>query len=300
MNKNSQLVELFLDACAAEKGLAQNSIVSYRSDLAHFIDFYGAELTDVDEADAYAYIKHLNEKGFESSSIARKVSALRDFYKFLLSENIIDENPFAEVDNPKQKRSLPKFLTREEINQIIDAARNNDDFCHQRTAVMLKLMYAGGLRVSELVTLPLNCINAKQNQILIKGKGSKERIVPIAEPAMVSVLNWIKVRNSSTSVKEKRFLFPSTRSLSGHLTRDGFYKNVKKLAVLAGISPERVSPHVLRHSFATHLLDSNADLRSVQAMLGHKDISTTQIYTHTTAQSIIKEVFDKHPLNKCL
>ena len=298
MNTICQQIELFLDACVAEKGLAQNSVISYRSDLAQFVDFCKDKPDSIDEQDASAYISWLHKQGLESSSIARKISALRDFYKFLLSEKFINKNPFAEIDTPKRGRNLPKFLTRDEIKEIIEAAQNNNDLCHQRTAVMLKLMYASGLRVSELVALPLNCINAKQNQILVKGKGSKERIVPLAESVVASVLNWIKLRNLSASLKEKRFLFPSTRSLSGHLTRDSFYKNVKKLAILAGIATERVSPHVLRHSFATHLLESKADLRSVQAMLGHKDIATTQIYTHTTTQGIIKEVFEKHPLNR--
>lgn len=298
MDSNNRYIDLFLDNCVAEKGVAQNTIEAYRSDIRQFIVSYDDDLCIADENDAIRYICKLKEDGFESTSIARKLSALRDFYKFLLSEKIVKQNPFAEIDNPKKGRILPKFLTREEIDDIIAAAQKVNDFSHQRTAIMLKLMYACGLRVSELVSLPLNCLNAKQHQLIVKGKGAKERIIPIAESALESVLDWIELRNQTCSKKDSRFLFPSLRALSGHLTRDGFYKNVKKSAILAGISPHRVSPHVLRHSFATHLLDSHADLRSVQAMLGHKDISTTQIYTHTTNEKLVEEVLSKHPLGK--
>ena len=296
MDKNSQKIELFLDACVAEKGVSVNTISAYRSDLMQFLEFYKGDVAEVEVEDAIAFSQYLAEKGFEPNSVARKLSAMRDFFKFLLSEKITDENPFAEVDNPKRERAIPKVLTRDEINDIINTAQGVDDLSHQRTAVMLKLMYACGLRVSELVTLPLNCLNAKQHQLLVKGKGAKERLIPIADVALDSVMSWIEQRKIWLGRKESRFLFPSLRSLSGHLTRDGFYKNVKKLAILAGISPHRVSPHVLRHSFATHLLDKQADLRSVQAMLGHKDISTTQIYTHTTAANLIEDVLKKHPL----
>lgn len=296
MDDNKQKIELFLDVCAAEKGSAENTINSYRSDLLQFMDFYQGKFTEINADNALAYAQYLNTCGYEPNSVSRKLSTMRDFCKFLLSEKIITENPFANIENPKKGRSLPKFLTRDEIDAIINAAQGVDDLSHKRTSVMLKLMYACGLRVSELVSLPLNCLNAKQHQLLVKGKGSKERIIPIADTAMQSVLNWIEQRRFLLGRTESRFLFPSTRSLSGHLSRDGFYKNVKKLAVLAGIAPSRVSPHVLRHSFATHLLDKQADLRSVQAMLGHKDISTTQIYTHTTAKNIIEDVIKKHPL----
>lgn len=298
MDRSTQQIELFLDACAAEKGLAQNSIISYRSDLVQFVEFCGIQPEKVTKDAAERYIRHLYERSFERNSVARKISALRDFYKFLLSEKLIEVNPFADIDTPKRNLSLPKFLTREEVGLIIKEAEKDNDFSHQRTAVMLKLMYACGLRVSELVSLPLNCLNAKQGQLSVKGKGSKERIIPIAESVVQCILNWLNFRNMTVAKKDNRFLFPSLRSLSGHLTRDGFYKNIKKLAVLVGISPKRISPHVLRHSFATHLLESKADLRSVQAMLGHKDITTTQIYTHTSTQSVIDEVLSKHPLNK--
>lgn len=297
MDDNSRLIELFLDACIAENGSAENTVTSYRRDLLQAVEFYKKELKNVSEQDAETFVQYLSSHDYEPSSISRKLSALKDFYKFLLSEKIIEKNPFAEIDSPKKHKPLPKFLTRQEIDDIINAAQKSDDLSHQRTAVMLKLMYACGLRVSELVTLPLNCLNASQNQLLVKGKGSKERIIPIAESAMQSVLNWINLRKFMLGRKDSRFLFPSLHAVSGHLTRDGFYKNIKKLAMFAGIEPSRVSPHVLRHSFATHLLDSHVDLRSVQAMLGHKDISTTQIYTHTTKTDLINEVLKKHHLS---
>lgn len=298
MNENEQKIELFLDACVAEKGAAVNTVNSYRSDLEQFADFYQGDFAEVELEDGVAFVQYLHEKGYEATSIARKLSALRDFGKFLFSEKFIRENPFADIDNPKKGSILPKFLTRNEIDDIINAAQRFKDLTHQRTAVMLKLMYACGLRVSELVSLPLNCLNAKQHQLAVKGKGSKERLIPIADAAMQSVLSWIELRRLMLRRRESRFLFPSNRALCGHLTRDGFYKNVKNLAILAGIDSARVSPHVLRHSFATHLLDKQVDLRSLQAMLGHKDIATTQIYTHTTATNLIEDVMKKHPLQK--
>lgn len=296
--KNQHLLDLFLDSCVAEKGVSVHTVAAYRSDLTQFLTFYDQDVSALEPEDVAAFIQSLSSQGIANSSISRKVSALRDFSKFLLSEKIISENPLVFIDKPKRELSLPKFLTREDIDKMIAAAQSGDNLSHQRTAVMLKLMYACGLRVSELVSLPLNCLNSKRGHIIVKGKGSKERVIPIAPSAMQSVLIWIKQRHFVLGRKESPFLFPSLHSLSGHLTRDAFYKNVKKLAVIVGIPQEKVSPHVLRHSFATHLLDSNVDLRSLQAMLGHKDISTTQIYTHIISPQLIEDVLQKHPLNK--
>ena len=293
---NDGLIGDFLDMQASELGAAENTLAAYRLDLEQFAEFYGRDMTTAGEKDVQAFIRDLSAKGYAPRSISRKISALNDFFKFLLSEKEIDANPMINILPPKKGRRLPKFLTREEVDLMIEAAEHNPDARHKRTAAMLKLMYACGLRVSELVCLPLNCINFDRRQIIVKGKGSKERIVPVAEAALKEILAYLPVRESLLKGKEKPFLFPSSSAAGGHITRDGFFKNLKNLAVLAGIPPEKISPHVLRHSFATHLLNRDVDLRSLQKMLGHEDISTTEIYTHILSDELLQEVQNKHPL----
>ena len=293
---NGGLIGDFLDMQASELGAAENTLAAYRLDLEQFAEFYGRDMTTAGEKDVQTFIRDLSARGYAPTSISRKISALNDFFKFLLSEKEIDANPMINIMSPKKGRRLPKFLTREEVDLMIEAAEHNPDARHKRTAAMLKLMYACGLRVSELVCLPLNCINFDRRQIIVKGKGSKERIVPVAEAALKEILAYLPVRESLLEGKEKPFLFPSTTAGGGHITRDGFFKNLKNLAVLAGIPPEKISPHVLRHSFATHLLNRDVDLRSLQKMLGHEDISTTEIYTHILSDELLQEVQNKHPL----
>ena len=293
---NDGLIGDFLDMQASELGAAENTLAAYRLDLEQFAEFYGRDMTTAGEKDVQTFIRDLSARGYAPTSISRKSSALNDFFKFLLSEKEIDANPMINIMSPKKGRRLPKFLTREEVDLMIEAAEHNPDARHKRTAAMLKLMYACGLRVSELVCLPLNCINFDRRQIIVKGKGSKERIVPVAEAALKEILAYLPVRESLLKGKEKPFLFPSSSAGGGHITRDGFFKNLKNLAVLAGIPPEKISPHVLRHSFATHLLNRDVDLRSLQKMLGHEDISTTEIYTHILSDELLQEVQNKHPL----
>lgn len=293
---NGGLIGDFLDMQASELGAAENTLAAYRLDLEQFAEFYGRDMTTAGEKDIQTFIRDLSARGYAPTSISRKISALNDFFKFLLSEKEIDANPMINIMSPKKGRRLPKFLTREEVDLMIEAAEHNPDARHKRTAAMLKLMYACGLRVSELVCLPLNCINFDRRQIIVKGKGSKERIVPVAEAALKEILAYLPVRESLLKGKEKPFLFPSSSAAGGHITRDGFFKNLKNLAVLAGIPPEKISPHVLRHSFATHLLNRDVDLRSLQKMLGHEDISTTEIYTHILSDELLQEVRNKHPL----
>ena len=229
--------------------------------------------------------------------MARKLSAIKDFCKFLYSEKIIKTNPAAYILTPKQDKPLPKFLSVQEIKLLIEAAFAKKDYRYWRIGVMIELMYATGLRVSELVGLPENAINYNKGLITIFGKGSKERVVPVAESALQSLSEYIDLRREFIKKNSNsNWLFPSLTSISGHLTRDAFYKDLKKLAVDCGIYPSRVSPHVLRHSFATHLLNNNADLRSVQKMLGHENITTTEVYTHITSQKLGDIVRRKHPL----
>lgn len=293
-------LKLFLDMMAAEKGAAVNTIAAYESDVEQFFEFIKEkDLRDVSSEDVSGYVRYLSGQSFAPKTTARKLSAIREFFKFLFSEKEIRENPSLGVSRPKADKPLPKFLTEKEIWEIIDYAKSRDDLSNKRTAVMLELMYASGLRVSELVGLPENSVNFDKKQVLIKGKGSKERVVPVASNALKSVLEYLEYREHFVKKGVKSgFMFPSLTSTTGHITRDAFFKNIKKIAAEVGISPARVSPHVLRHSFATHLLNNDADLRSVQKMLGHEDISTTEIYTHITSDKLISEVRSKHPLGR--
>lgn len=291
-------IDNFLQMMAAEKGAAQTSIAAYERDLRQFIEF-GPFIADnsLSEAGIKDFLQDLHSRGFTPRTIARKLSAIKEFCKFLYSEKIIDNNPAQNILTPKQEKPLPKFLTVDEINNIITAAKSSDDYRIHRIAVMIELMYATGLRVSELVALPHNAVNYKKNIVTIFGKGSKERLVPLAEHTAHTLQKYQTLRQNFIKKNgESPWLFPSLIAVDGHLTRDAFFKDIKNLAVRCGISPSRVSPHVLRHSFVTHLLNNDADLRSVQKMLGHENITTTEIYTHITSQKLINSVCAKHPL----
>lgn len=291
-------VDSFLAMMSAERGAAQNTLEAYQRDVNQFLVFCKEdELKNICQDDIADYIQFLGKRTLSPKTVARKLSAIREFFKFLYTEKEIKDNPAADILTPKQEKPLPKFLTEEEINRLIDASINSESIRHKRLAVMVELMYACGLRVSELVSLPENCINFDRRQILIRGKGSKERIVPVAPRAIHAVLNYLTYREDfMTPGRRSVWLFPSKSSASGHLTRDAFFKNIKELAVKAGIAPSRVTPHVLRHSFATHLLNHDVDLRSVQKLLGHESINTTEIYTHILSDKLIKTVKKLHPL----
>ncbi len=297
---SKDLVRIFLEMLSAEKGASQNTISAYQGDMEQFFELVEQEeVRKISKEDLSDYIYSLGEHGYSNRSIARKISTVKEFFRFLFSEKEISENPAMNLTAPKQEKNLPKFLTQQEMMEMISLAREQKDVSHRRMSVMLELMYACGLRVSELVSLPENSINFDKKQILVKGKGSKERIIPVATSALESVLKYFEFRDSFIKAGRKSiWMFPSLHSTSGHITRDAFFKNIKKLAVLMGLSPSRVSPHVLRHSFATHLLNNDADLRSVQKMLGHEDISTTQIYTHIISDRLMDIVKSKHPLAK--
>lgn len=292
------LIDSFLNMMVAEVGASANTIEAYRRDMEQFAEYCGSRDWDnVSQDDIAEYIQYLSREGYAAKSVARKISTLKDFFKFLYSEKEIKSNPTANIIAPKQEKPLPKFLTEAEVRSLIDMAKEGESFSQQRMAVMLELMYACGLRVSELVGLPENCINFDKKQILIRGKGNKERLIPIAHSTMQAVFTYFKYRDVFIrGGRRSIWMFPSKTSKLGHITRDAFFKNIKKVAVKAGIMPSKVSPHVLRHSFATHLLNHDADLRSVQKMLGHEDISTTEIYTHIISEKLIETVQKKHPL----
>ena len=277
-------IDVFLEALAAERGRSKKTLESYSCDLrqadAHIPNgLMGATSTDIQD-----YLSKLPDT---ASSIARHASALRGFYKFLMLEKIISENPTANLELPKRARTLPKFLSVKEIELLISSA--GDVRNATRLRAMLELVYASGLRVSELCELPITAILG--NKLLIHGKGSKERIVPMHERAQRALEKWMSLRGDDKS----KYVFPGPGK-TGHITRDGFFKILKKCAVLAGIDPTRVSPHVLRHSFASHLLAGGANLRAIQTMLGHEDISTTQIYTHVLPEKLRETVTEHHPL----
>ncbi|MBR5355198.1 MAG: site-specific tyrosine recombinase XerD [Alphaproteobacteria bacterium] len=276
-------IDVFLEALSAEKGRSQKTLESYSSDLHHAMDSIGDLLTATN-SDIQKYLSNLPDK---PSSVARKASALRSFYKFLMLEKIIKTNPTANLELPKRGRTLPKYLSMDEIELLISSA--GDIKTSVRLRCMIELLYASGLRVSELCELPLSANLG--DKLLIHGKGAKERLVPMHEGAQDALRKWLNVRGETDS----KYVFP-TNSATGHITRDGFFKILKKCAVLAGIDPKRVSPHVLRHSFASHLLANGANLRVIQTMLGHEDISTTQIYTHVLPEKLRDTVEKAHPL----
>ena len=278
-------IEIFLEALAAERGHSIQTLRSYESDLRLADVAISGGLMGADANALQSYLSGLDEK---PTSIARKASALRGFYKFLMLEKIITENPATNLETPKRDRTLPKFLSAHEIDLLISSA--GDIKTSTRLRAMIELLYASGLRVSELCELPMTAILG--DKLLIHGKGAKERIVPMHSGAIDALNKWLNARGDD----ESKFVFPS-RGASGHITRDAFFKLIKKCAVLSGIDPARVSPHVLRHSFASHLLAGGANLRAIQTMLGHEDISTTQIYTHVMPEQLRETIELHHPLS---
>ncbi|MCL2748843.1 MAG: tyrosine recombinase [Alphaproteobacteria bacterium] len=276
-------IDIFLEMLSAEKGRGAKTLEAYGRDLRMTMEAVG-DLGSATTSQLQNYLAGLNEK---PASIARKTSALRQFYKFLNLEKIISENPALGLELPKRQKKLPKFLTTEEIELLISNA--GDVRNSLRLRAMLELLYASGLRVSELCELPRSAILG--DKLLIHGKGAKERIVPMHTGAQIALEKWLE------NCPASKYVFPSSGK-SGHITRDGFFKILKKCAVLSGISPERISPHVLRHSFASHLLAGGANLRAIQMMLGHEDISTTQIYTHVMPEKLKNAVYEHHPLAK--
>lgn len=277
-------IDIFLEALSAEKGRSNKTLTSYESDLRLADNAIDGGLMNADQNAIQNYLSSLPDK---ATSIARKASALRGFYKFLMIEKIIKNNPTKNIELPKRSRTLPKFLTIEEIELLISSA--GDIRNATRLRAMLELLYASGLRVSELCELPMSGILG--NKLLIHGKGAKERLVPMHDAAIHALNKWLDVRGDTNS----KYVFPSSGK-TGHITRDGLFKIIKKCAVLAGIDPNRVSPHVLRHSFASHLLAGGANLRAIQTMLGHEDISTTQIYTHVMPERLKETINNHHPL----
>ena len=300
-------IETFLEMLAAERGAALNTLESYRRDLEDFAQFLGStRISDADQGDVSAYLGDLTARGFAASSQARRLSALRQFFKFLFAEGRRKDEPTRILSAPKKRQTLPKVLSEAEVDRLIEAARFDAMQVHEtpgrqlraaRLYALLEVLYASGLRVSELVALPVRAALRDARLIEIRGKGGKERLVPLSPRAQEAMRAYVALRKAENAFTESPWLFPSY-SESGHFTRQAFARDLKTLAVGVGLSAAQVSPHVLRHAFASHLLQNGADLRVVQQLLGHADISTTQIYTHVLDERLRDLVETHHPLAK--
>ena len=297
---NRELIAGFSETITAERGAAANTVAAYErdlNDLGLFLDSKRLTFENAGPKDLRAYMVFTAQKGMSEKTQARRLSALREFYKYLYTEKIRKDNPSEALDSPRMKRALPKYLSEKEINDLFDAvAQITQKSKAVRMRALLEILYASGLRVSELVTLPANVANIRENVLVVRGKGSKDRMVPLTDAAKQALRDWIPEREKTLPKgRESRWLFPSAGK-TGHLTRESFFLELKELAVKAGLPAERVSPHVIRHSFASHLVAHDADLRTVQQMLGHADIATTQIYTHILDDRLKSTVEKSHPM----
>ncbi|MEQ9109653.1 MAG: site-specific tyrosine recombinase XerD [Rhodospirillaceae bacterium] len=291
-------VDSFLDMMSAERGASPNTLDAYARDLENLAEDLGADVSQASSEQLRVFLSRLMSQGLKPSTAARKLSCLRQFYQFLFAEGVRPDDPTSILDSPKQGARLPKYLGEEEVDVLLQACREKSTPRALRLTAVLELLYATGLRITELVSLPLAAVARDRPVLIVRGKGNKERMVPIGSPARAAVSAYLEVRESFMPVSQKSspWLFPAQTN-RGHMNRGAVSKALKDLAVVAGISPSRVSPHVLRHSFASHLLAHGADLRSLQQMLGHADISTTQIYTHVLDERLRKLVQTSHPLS---
>jgi integrase/recombinase XerD len=309
---DAKLTNLFLDMLAAEQGAGKNTLDAYRRDLTDFSEFLGHSGQDFAGAQTQGlrdYLADLDARGFKSSSVARRLSAMRHLFRFLLNERIRSDDPAAILSGPKRGRGLPKVLTISDVDRLLVHAKTlsaaPEASAPQRLRALrlyclLEVLYATGLRVSELVSLPRSAARRDARMIVVRGKGNKERLVPLNEPSRQAMADYLAAIETLKTEKKKnaansKWLFPSSGE-SGHLTRQHFARDLKELTAAAGLAPRLVSPHVLRHAFASHLLHNGADLRIVQTLLGHTDISTTQIYTHVVEERLKSLVRDLHPL----
>lgn len=301
------LVELFLDMLAAERGAGANTISAYRNDLDDLSAHLRAAkrtIADATTDDLRKFIASLNDRGFKATSLARRLSAVRQLYRFLYAEGRRADDPAAVLEGPKRTRTLPKVLSIADVDGLLTQARANSEGADQppaqrlraaRLLCLLEVVYATGLRVSELVALPASAARRDQRMLVVRGKGGKERLVPLNSQAKRAMSEYLELRANADRNDQSKWLFPSFGE-QGHLTRQHFARELKSLGEACGIQPARLSPHVLRHAFASHLLHNGADLRVVQTLLGHADISTTQIYTHVLEERLKTLVRDLHPL----
>ena len=301
------LIELFLDMVAAERGGTKNTLAAYGRDLADFSAALSARrrsIADATSEDVRSYLATLAGRGFASSSAARRLSAIRQLFRFLYSEGHRREDPSAVIEGPKRVRALPQVLGMAEVERLLATARSEMNrergsplarLRGARRTCLIEVLYATGLRVSELVTLPVSAAAQNAQMLIVRGKGGKERLVPLNEPAKAAMRDYLALLAKTGQGRKAKWLFPSF-GRSGHITRQHFARELKALAATAGLSTREMSPHALRHAFASHLLHNGAGLRVVQTLLGHADISTTQIYTHVLDERLKSLVRDLHPL----
>lgn len=297
----------FLNMMAAERGASRNTIEAYERDLEAFLAFLrvtGVDPLTAGTSDVRAYLTELQGEGVKASTAARKLSAIRQFFGFLYREGQRADDPTVIIEGPKKGRPLPKVMSVDAVDRLLavaaegldDEARPHADrLAAARMSALLELLYATGLRVSELVTLPVHAVRAGKDTLIVRGKGSKERLVVLSPASIAAVGRYRALMAQQEAVSASKFLFPGDGA-AGHLSRQVFARDLKRVAAAAGLSPEKVSPHVLRHAFASHLLQNGADLRVVQQLLGHADVATTQIYTHVLDERAKSMVRDLHPL----
>lgn len=304
MNKNLILLERFKEMLVAERNLSMNSIESYVRDITKFMHLYD-DMEKISQEDIQRYIEILRNNGSRNSTIQRNISSLRQFFGFLYDEKNLHSNPMTHLKTKAKHKTLPKTISEEEMKMLLSYFDNATTKTSIRLRCMLHVLYAGGLRVSELVSLKNDALiydaESDRHFIIIKGKGNKERIIPLHKHASTSIVQYKQsIRSMSTKKNTcNTYMFSSSISKEGHMTRQGFAKILKKVAEEVGIAREKISPHVIRHAFATHMLNHGADLLSIQKLLGHKDISTTQIYTHVASEKlkkIVEENFDSHKI----
>lgn len=296
-------IEAFLEMMSAERGAAENTLSSYRRDLEDASEAIKGGLAGAGSADIRAYLDDIAARGFAPTSQARKLSAIRQFFKFLYAEGLRGDDPTGTLDSPRKGRPLPKTMSEAETERLLDRAAqeaaepgpDGDRLAALRLHALVEVLYATGLRVSELVGLPVAVALRDDRFFMVRGKGDKERMVPLSAKARTAMRVWLAARAERPAFAESPFLFPAS-SDSGHLSRQVFARDLKGLAARSGIEAAKISPHVLRHAFASHLLQNGADLRAVQQLLGHADISTTQIYTHVLEERLVRLVNDHHPL----
>ena len=301
---SARRVEAFLQALRGGRGAARNTVEAYARDLAdadEFLQTRGRGLTDAGPADIAAFMVDIEARGLSAATGARRLSALKRFYRFELREGLREDDPTSLVSAPKVRREVPDVLSREDMKRLFDAVDTSDEITAVRDRCLIELAYGAGMRAGELCGLPMKALPGRGEQaIILSGKGGRQRLCPLGGPAMRALTDWLAVREQAlpplpARTKARAFVFPS-RGATGHLTRRRLAQILETLALAAGLDPARVTPHAMRHAFATHLLQGGADLRAVQMLLGHADISTTQIYTHVLTDALQELMETAHPL----
>ncbi|MDG2474086.1 MAG: tyrosine recombinase [Paracoccaceae bacterium] len=296
------ILKKFLEAMSSERNFSANTLVSYEGDLKKFEQFQtkkNIRVVDSTKQQIEDFLKAEFDFGLTASTRARRLSSIKQLFKFLLDEDWRQDNPAIKIKLIRRERSLPKLLSVADVEKILTTAKSfgKNSYSKAMHNALFELLYSTGMRVSELVSLPLTSLIGNPDMLLIRGKGEYERLVPVSNQAKLAIKTWLLERNKFKKNKDSKFLFPS-RSKRGHLNRELFFKLVKQIALCAKLDPKNISPHTIRHAFATHLLENGADLRVIQSFLGHSDISTTEIYTHVVDDKLKKLVLNHHPLSK--